>query len=396
MKVAWVAPHGRLCGIADYSDALFPAVQAALRAGGDDAVFVSLDEHPTSTSLVAAIARTAPDVVHLQHEYGLFGGKNPPWYWFPRLVRSVAETLPHARRVATAHTVLAPDAAFPLRGRGVEIPLRWAANTFLIGRLRRNWGRDTWGGLHGVVVHTRDCVGPVRAAAPDARVEVIPHFVGVREAPRESGLREPGSRAVANGRRTLVVFGFLAPEKGQHLAIEALALLGDGHDLLIAGGVRRSQDRVYAKACARRVRELGLDLAQGEGPKVRGVSRTARVEITGTLAAEQIDAVLARADLVLAPHIASAGSGSVARALSLGLPVLASDLAVQREAVEAVPDALALFRAGDSADLAAQARTLLADAARTDRLREGARAYAALRSTDAIAARHAAFLRSLR
>jgi glycosyltransferase involved in cell wall biosynthesis len=378
MKVAWVVPEER-GGIRSYAEALAPAIGAALARAGGSLVLdrPTLAKRSGIRSSVRALRDLGAEIVHVQHEYGLFGGKNPPGYTFPAWIASLRREIPGVRVIATAHTVLPRGYRFPLAHRGIQAPLRWAANRLALPWLARTWNAATWGALDGVIVHSALQEEIVRGAGC-SRIAVIPHFVAASSARWSPPAGE--ANAHAGAARRLLVFGFLAPSKGQDLAIEALANLPKEVRLVLAGEARREADRAYAERCRRRIAELGL----GE-----------RVAITGFVEVEDVDALYRDLDLVLAPFRETTGSGSLAQALARGAPVLASDLPLNREVEARAPGSLAFFRAGDPNDLARRIVELLEDRAARADLGAAALRYAALHAPEPTAERHAAFYRSI-
>ena len=77
---------------------------------------ISLDRYEGKRAVLKRLSEIRPDLVHFQHEYGIYGGKNPPWYFFPNLVTDLAFKIPTVHMVATAHTVLPPGYRLPLMG----------------------------------------------------------------------------------------------------------------------------------------------------------------------------------------------------------------------------------------------------------------------------------------
>ena len=310
MKIAWISTWTRVCGIADYSHALFPAVRLSLARMGHELELFSLDDYPTTTLLVTALEAYSPEVIHFQHEYGIFGGKNPPFYRFPRLIKAIRKSVPGARISATAHTILALDFQFPVEGRGLQKPFRNLANRHLLKTLRQSWGPETWGSLDGVIVHSELQKAIAQAAGPRT-TEVIPHFVfrtqGIkgtvsRNAPVQA--LPPLLSEIPVNAPVVLVFGFFTPEKGQDIAIEAFSELVTAHPnlphssvLVLAGGVRRHEDQPYLDRCQARIHHLGL---------------TNRIRVTGFLENKWMDALYARATLVVAPFRETSGSGSLA------------------------------------------------------------------------------------
>jgi glycosyltransferase involved in cell wall biosynthesis len=370
MRIAWVSSWSRVCGIADYSKSLWPEILSALKFRGHEGVLVSLDDAKPGRPLVDALVEAKPDLIHFQHDYGLYGGKNPPFYSFPAIVRELRSRLPSARILATAHTLLPHDYRYPVKGRGWQAPLRAAANALVIQRLNRLWGPETWGGLDAMVVHSSLQVEEARKSGA-RRVEAIPHFV-----PR-SGLvgtvpRAQAAPAAREGRAVLV-FGFFTPEKGQDVAIEAVSRLPSDVKLILAGGARDAKREIYRERCLARAREFKL---------------MDRIEVQGYVDPRRIDALYARADVVLAPFRETTGSGSLAQGLARGSAILASDLPLNREIAEREPGALEFFRSEDPADLAARLTALLAAPERLGALRAAARRYAEAHAPQKMAERH--------
>jgi glycosyltransferase involved in cell wall biosynthesis len=377
-RIAWVTTWSRVCGIADYSQALWPAVSSRLAEAGYDAVLVSLDEFRSHEALLARLRELAPSAVHFQHEYGIWGGKNPPFYGFPSLVRSLRAELAQTRLTATAHTVIGKGYRFPVNGRGWQAPLRWAANQFLLKRLSRSWAERTWGALDGVIVHSRLQSGDVQVAGC-RRVQVIPHFVpslAVKGTVSRASAAPPVARDPS-----VLVFGFFTPEKGQDVAIEAFSRITTPKSrLVLAGGVRRPADRAYQARC--------LELA--DRLKIAG-----RIEVTGFVEKRMIDQVYSKATLVLAPFRETTGSGSLAQAFARGAAVLASDLPLNREIAERTQGALEFFKAGDPSDCARQMERILADGQLRERMRSASVAYAESCSPARVADQHVEFFREV-
>lgn len=373
LRVAWVTPWKRVCGIADYSRALESALQSAFAERNMEWVCVDQDQGP---DLLTNLAKIQPHFVFFQHEYGLWGGKNPPFYRFPRFVAELRKKLPTVRVGATAHTVLPIGYRFPTQGRGWQVPFRAGANILLIERLRRAWGADTWGGLDLVVVHSGLQVASVEEAGA-ARVAVIPHFVpelGIRGTVSRG--RGPSSGGVVwpYPEKRLLVFGFLTPEKGQDIAIQLLSFLPSDFKLIIAGGVRRKSDRAYEMRCRDRIRDLGLE---------------SRVEWAGYVPSHLVDSFYARAHLVLAPFRETTGSGSLAQGFARGAAILASDLPLNREIAQRVSGSLAFFKPEDAQDGASQVLHLFENEERILALRSKSREYATLCSASKIARQYA-------
>jgi len=363
-RLLWITPELQ-GGIASYSQMLWPAVAEAAKAAGDFAPLTLLQTAPIARAdAISAARELKPDIVHVQHEYGLFGGLNPVRDRFPGWMRRLRQAVPpSARIVATAHSVL-NDYQFHTAAAGWRSPLHSLVNRFALKWLRHRWGKGTLGQFDGVIIHSRLQRESLHADGFPMVAE-IPHVVPTITPPRQE--REVGPTP------TITVFGYFAPGKGQDIVIEAMRHLEIPARLRLAGGVGHPANVAYKRRCEEAIDRLGL----------RG-----RVEVTGYVPDEEISRVYAESDLVVAPFRETTGSGSLVQALARGVPVLASDLPLNREINERVPDTLAFFATEDPVDCARQIERLLADPARRQRLSEQALLYAATYSPANIARLH--------
>jgi len=143
----------------------------------------------------------AVDVLSVQHEYGIFGGK------------AGSHLLPMLRElrmpiVTTLHTILAtPDAA----QRGVMDELVRLSERLVV---MSETGRELLRKVHGV---------------PDAKIDLIPH--GIPDLPVTTGSKD---KLGVEGRSVILTFGLLSPDKGIEHVIDALPAI-----------VARRPDAVY-------------------------------------------------------------------------------------------------------------------------------------------------------
>ncbi|MGC8667673.1 MAG: glycosyltransferase [Chthonomonadales bacterium] len=337
MRIALLAPVQPPCGVADYT--------RYLAAELDRLVDVVWLEHPDRFRP----EMNSADVIHLQHQYSLFGGVAPWRNSFPRLVRSVA-----APFVVTAHEIV--DAA----GSPVHRALISLTN-------RRTFHHPS---INHIIVHTENDARRLKQwIRPGTSVTVLRH--PVPPAPNLPCRPEARRALQLEGRFVVTIFGFLARNKGHRDALRALASTPQHVFLLLAGGRHPDDRSSYARNLERLIEDLDL----------RG-----RVHITGYLPPEGVAEVMAATDLVLAPFISGSGSGSVAMALACGRPVLASDIPANVEIAREMGEGMALFRAGDALDLAAHITELVHTPQRLQEMAFASQEYAA-RHTWAAAAK---------
>jgi len=378
VKLLWLVPE-ESGGIRSYSDGIWPGIKKEFesRGGGAHLLGVSFADlrmrHGVRERLRVFRAQ-GPDHIHIQHEYGLFGSKTPGQYTFPFLLSELRQMLPRTKITATAHTVLRGDFRYPLKGHGFKAPIRWLANQTWVPYSTGLWGAQTWSQLDGIVVHSKLQEEEIYRAGC-MNVAVIPHFVSQEKV---KAARPAGIPA------TLVIFGYISPDKGQDVVIQALPHLLTKHpevQLKIAGGLRRDQDRAYERLCRKLITRLKLER---------------HVEITGYVPSANLDSVYDSVSLVIAPFRETSGSGSITQALARGAPVLASDLPLNQELNEREPGSVHLFRAGDSADCAKQIGKLLDSVELFQNLQQAGLRYAKKMNSENISKLYVDFLLSLK
>ena len=361
LRVLWIVPE-KTGGIRTYAEGLL----RALREAGSVTIESRWDLPLEALFQPQSNTR---NLVHLHHEFGFFGSKLPGRYQFPRWIRAIKGKNPKTTWIATAHNVIHHDYVFPLEGKEWwSIIPRILANTFLITALRKAWTSGTWGHFDGVVVHSRHQAETIRKSGCE-KVAVIPLFVP--RAPHRPE-NEPGSN--------VTLFGYFSPDKGQDIAIEAWARMGpSAPKLVLAGGVRRKEDENYLAECRALIRKHGLD---------------AKIEITGYVPEEKLDALYREARLVLTPFRVTTGSASITAAFARGAPVLASDLPLNRELAERVPGCVDFFKTESPEALAKEVLAIWGDSERIRKLRKNAIAYAEMHTPEKMAALHLDFYRS--
>lgn len=363
-RLLWITPEVE-GGIASYSHMLWPAIAEAATAAGDFAPLTLLQTPSVKSDQAISVARQLePDLVHVQHEYGLFGGLNPARDRFPRWMRRLRQAIPPGTPiVTTAHSVL-NDYQFHTAAPGWRNALHHLANRFALTWLRHRWGMGTLGTFDGVIVHSRLQRESLYADGFPVVAE-IPHVV-------------PSITPLRRGREvgptpTVTVFGYFSQGKGQDIVIEAMRHLRIPARLRLAGGVGHPANLEYKQRCEEAIDRGGL---------------RERVEVTGYVPDAEISHIYDESDLIVAPFRLTTGSGSLVQALARGAPVLASDLPLNREINERVPDTLAFFATEDPRDCARQIERLLAAPDRLDLLGRQALQYAAIHSPVNIARLH--------
>ena len=325
-----------------------------------DAIELEQD-YPTAGHFLSVALRAAArdsDVVHVQHEYGLFrrpGSSYPgllgvvffPVLWLVTRLRRKA-------LVVTLHSVLSPapeEASFATR-------CYLLAMHELIARVADH-----------VIFLSADCEERFHedVAQDPSEYSVLPHGVNVRDS-------SPVGQAVARSRfgfdpedEIVVVPGFVRPPKGQDIFVEVAQHL-PAVEFLIAGGARpKGFDQEF-------VAEV-----EAEAPS--------NVTITGHLGDDEFPIALATADLALLPYRVVTQSGTFNWCAAEELPVLASDRSYFRQ-IEDEWNALESVGLDDTAAIADRVEALLADDERRTALADDIRAYKEANSFETVAAEH--------
>ncbi|MFS0736232.1 glycosyltransferase family 4 protein [Sphingomonas sp. 1P06PA] len=341
----------RLCGIATFTahvrDALveaYPDLDVDAYAMDDPGsahlypadVVQSIRQHEMADyqSAAARINDSDADVVLVQHEYGIFGG--PAGALLLRLLDRVAAPV-----VVTLHTVLEQPNAD--QRSVVEALVRRASKLIVMAEK----GREILMRVHGV---------------PAERIAVVPHGVPDRPMAEPSAL---AGRFGLEGRRVLLTFGLLSPNKGIETMIRALtAIVADDPTVLyvVLGATHPHLVAHEGEAYRESLQSLASEL--GVADHVRFIDRFVEQE-------ELLDHIEA-AEIYVTPYLneAQITSGTLSYAVALGKPVVSTPY---WHAAELLGDGTgALVDFGDAAGFAGAIRSLLADPDRLGGLRAAA------------------------
>ena len=298
VRTAFVSTYPpRRCGIATYTHdlalatgsrevvALHPAEQQQLPYPAEVHHRIRRDEFADYVRIARTLEECV-DVVSIQHDYGIWGGEDGATVVdFAR-----ALTVP---AVATLHTILAQPTAH-----------------------QRQVLTELISSCEGILVMSQSGAQLLKTAygVPAARINVIPY--GVPDLP----LVDPATIKPAlelEGRKVLLSFGLMRPDKGYELAIAAMPAIVAAHPTalyVIVGAthpdVLRDGGDAYRESLMARVDKLKL------GKNVRFVDRfVGRVELTRWLEAADVF-------LTPSPNLDQIVSGTLATAMGAGRPVV--------------------------------------------------------------------------
>jgi glycosyltransferase involved in cell wall biosynthesis len=238
------------------------------------------------------LGRLDVDVVLLQHEYGIFGGRDGEYVL--SFARELAQPL-----VVTLHTVLSE----PTRHQA-EVLAELCDEAELVIVMTETARR--------LLVHSGACA--------EEKVRVVPHGAPVRITARAAGAREQPTRRLSDEETfRLSTFGLISPGKGLETVIDALPAIVERHPEIsytIAGrthpDIAHREGERYRLMLERRVLELGLD---------------AHVEFDDRfLTIDEVSDLLARTDIFVTPYgnREQIASGALTFAIAAGCAVVST------------------------------------------------------------------------
>jgi glycosyltransferase involved in cell wall biosynthesis len=332
LRVAMVTPWHVRCGIATYSENLVKA----LAEQGTTIYVVRLSRfgqkvQDSLLNVVQQIPVDKIDLIHIQHEYGIFQGLEREFYV---ALKSLGKPL-----ITTMHAV----------GVRVDTDIGIATTS------------------DQVVVHNKFCADRL-----GYKSTIIPHGA----VPSKTMEVEKAKLSFGIDPRTPIVgyVGFISNYKGLELLIEAITKVPKAA-LLIAGGWHTETDTPYIMT----LKQKSLEVLPS------------RCQWVGYIPDERLSAAYGAMDVVVYPSRYATESGALIMALGYGKAVLASNIEPFKEKEKV--GALMTFKG--VRDLTRKIKRLLKDEELRRQLEEGAKKYCEETSWNKIAEKHIALYKQL-
>lgn len=342
MRIGYISSYPPIeCGIATYSSYLIDALReqgadvyvvSHMGASGTQ-VFPAFNENDLDDKAYTVALRFTPDIVHIQHEFGLYG----PHYGVNILPVIVKFRLIGVPVVTTLHTVY-------------EQPER--SHLLLIENILANSSR--------IIVHQDYQRESLRRHFPEnltQKVAVIPHGARV-VAPIPDAKNKLGLPA---DKKIILMIGYFRPSKNFELIIDQLPeILKKYPDalLVLAGKIRNQEYSQYQHVLFDRIRQSP-------------VKDHIRV-ILGQLSQQTFDTILSAADVVVLPYKLSSQSGILAHCMAFGRPVVTSASKAMTQLIEESGAGVIVPSEPEFSNAIA---SLLADEQRARQMSESAREY---------------------
>lgn len=297
MRIGYVSTYPPIeCGIAAYTSYLNEAVRSLhnetfviskLGAQGKN-VFPVYEPGGASiaTEIYDLSTRMTPDIIHIQHEYGLYG---------PQKGVQIIELIVRYRMVGvpvvtTLHTV------YPDFQEDEKILARLILNQSSLVIVHENYQKEILLEIFGPYYDTKICV--------------IPHGV------RDSVMDEQGKKKLElEGKKVILLCGYFRPTKGFHKIVKIFPQVVEkipNAVLLIAGKSR------------------GLEFVDYQREFFEMINQSTVTEqilvLRGQFPQKTFDTILSAADLVCLPYDKGGQSGILAQSFAHRKPVVTSDL----------------------------------------------------------------------
>jgi len=293
------------CGIATYTQYLTEALRmerndiylvAHVGSSGRQ-VFPCFDyeDGDLAQKAYSTMVRFTPDVVHIQHEFGLFG-KFAGVSVVPLILRFRLTGIPV---VATLHTVYRDPPE---------------AHQMILGSILLHANR--------IIVHEDFQKEILIQAAPFAdpsHIHVVPH--GARELDPV-----PDARAQLNlpaDRKIILMIGYFRPSKNFELIVDLLPRILQAYPgavLVVAGKTRGNEHLQYRRHLLGKIRQSPVN--------------DHIYLIRGQLKQQTFDTILSAADVMVLPYTINSQSGILAHAFAFGRPIVASSSGAMKGILE--------------------------------------------------------------
>ncbi|MGM0488637.1 MAG: glycosyltransferase [Planctomycetota bacterium] len=307
MRIGFISSYPPIeCGIGTYTQYL----NGALRKMGNEtfiisqygaqghAVFPVFQHGATSFAgdVFNTSTRMTPDVVHVQHEYGLYGSQRGVEV-IDLILRYRMAGLPVAVTLHTVHETLEPYEQLILKHMIDE------CGAIIV---HEEFQRETLLGYFGKMTNVRH------------KIHVIEH--GVREV---EPIADAKSKLDLEGKKVVLLCGYFRPSKGFHKIIDIFPKICKEEPnavLVVAGKTRNIEFDDYR-------RELFTTL--NESPVADNI-----LILRGQFPQHTFDTIIAAADVVVLPYEVGGQSGMMAQCFAQGVPVVTSHLRAFQRALE--------------------------------------------------------------
>jgi 1,2-diacylglycerol 3-alpha-glucosyltransferase len=294
MRIGFVSTYPPIeCGIATYTESLNLAlrslenetfVMSQFGAQGEQVFPIYHPDQPFASNLFATSTRMTPDVVHIQHEYGLFGPQRGVEV-IDLMLRYRLANIPVVVTLHTVYTELKREEVMILRHIVEDSAAIIVHEEFQKKTLVDNFGAEQ-------------------------KIHVIEH--GVRDM---APISDAKKKLELDGKKVIMLCGYFRKTKGFHRALDFFPeICANNPDavLVVAGKIRGIEAQDYQE-------QLFTQL--NNSPVADRI-----VFLRGQFPQHTFDTILSAADVMVMPYEVGAQSGMMAQCFAMNCPVVASDL----------------------------------------------------------------------
>ncbi len=297
MRIAFISSYPPIeCGIATYCQYLSQAVKAlgnevyiiCHQGGQGEGVFPTFDYNDSALHFKAyeMTIRFTPDIVHIQHEYGLYG----PYQGINIIPLIQLFNLNRTPIVTTLHSIYQ----------------KWKLEQkIIIDNIIRFSNK--------VIVHEPFQLESIKAnlaSFDDKKLNIIPH--GARIVNRIKGAKK--SLGLNPSDKVILLIGYSRPSKNLDLIIDLFPSILEKIPqarLVVAGKMRQNEYQKYQKYFFNKI---------NQSPCVNRIT-----VLKGQFPQAVFDKILSAADVVPLPYKVTAQSGIMAHCLAFGVPLVCSN-----------------------------------------------------------------------
>ena len=327
IKILFLSTTGNECGIATYTTNLIESLPEGIEPHQyplpNRADMINLDHHDIRDIFDKFVKECKKyDVIHIQHEHGLFYGNGDEADGISNFGRVLRQLVSMDKEVfVTFHS----EPVFFRTWLDVIKRRDGFGPTVLMKLLSRLWKKKVakWFtkkhcNINAIVHNDNSKQEFIKTGFEESNVHVIPHGVISR---KTTFRKIDPDKDIIN----LTIFGFISGYKGYHTSIRALQYLPENYRLICLGGRHPNSSGYeyddilnFAADRDREVTEhkLPLNLVYD------------RITITGYAEEQEADAWHKKTDICLAPYDdrTLSGSGALTWSLTSGRPVIACDI----------------------------------------------------------------------
>ncbi len=344
MRIGMISSYPPIeCGIATYSEYLTQALRKKQNdvyivshvGGSGDQVFNAFDydDGDLAHKAYSTMVRFTPDVVHVQHEFGLFG----KFYGVSVVPLILQFRLTSIPVVTTLHTVYHnPDEKHRLI-------------------------------LQSILLHSNKIIVH-EDYQKEELIRLMPFDVSDKIHVIEHGARElepvPEARKklqLPEDKKIILLIGYFRPSKNFELIVELMPEILKRYPnalLVLAGKIRGNEHIEYRTKLFNMIEQSPV--------------KDHIYLIRGQLKQETFDTILSAADVVVLPYKMNSQSGIMAHSLALARPIVASDSGAMKRILERSGAGLICK---DSHEFVDKIVSVLSDEAQAKKMSENARKY---------------------